>query len=166
MRPSWKHKVTQRLWCDRYAVPYIVCHLILEAINKILISHFQAFNVIYVPRMCNAAADALTNSTARLSPLRNGFLVEMKTSLIYAFFMMTSRYCASWQMLMCSKTQRSMRTSKKRNYMMQPVKVKEISSLRVWYHWRNCMTYKISFRDLPMLRSTIPHCCTNKLTWE
>lgn len=42
-----------------------------------LFSHFQAFNTIYVPRMCNIATTSLENATARFSLLRDDFSIEI-----------------------------------------------------------------------------------------
>lgn len=42
-----------------------------------LISHFQAFNIIFVPRIRNAIVDTLANVVARFSPLRDGFSVHI-----------------------------------------------------------------------------------------
>lgn len=42
-----------------------------------LISQFRAFNIIVVPRMHNALADALANVAARLSPLKDDFSIEI-----------------------------------------------------------------------------------------
>jgi len=68
-----------------------------------LISHLQDFNIIFVPIMCNVATDAMANATARMSPLREGFSIEiiykpsiLIISLIYTFFMTTKRYCILW----------------------------------------------------------------------
>lgn len=41
-----------------------------------LISNFQAFNIIVVPRMRNAVANTLTNAVASMSPLRDKFTVK------------------------------------------------------------------------------------------
>ena len=38
-----------------------------------LISHFQTFNIILVPRMFSEATDALENIAARMSPLMDNF---------------------------------------------------------------------------------------------
>jgi len=42
-----------------------------------LISNFQEFNITIVPRTRNAAANTLGNTTSRLSPLRDRFIVEI-----------------------------------------------------------------------------------------
>lgn len=42
-----------------------------------LISHFQAFNIISVPRMCSIVVDAFENAATRMSPLRDNFFIEI-----------------------------------------------------------------------------------------
>jgi len=42
-----------------------------------LISQFQDFNIIYVPRIHNVVVDKLENVIARLSLLRDGFSIEI-----------------------------------------------------------------------------------------
>lgn len=40
-------------------------------------NYFKAFNIIFFPRFINVVTDALENSTTRMSPLRNGFSIEI-----------------------------------------------------------------------------------------
>lgn len=42
-----------------------------------VINHFKAFNIIFVPRVRNVAADALANAVARMSPLKKYFSIEI-----------------------------------------------------------------------------------------
>jgi len=50
-----------------------------------LICNFQALNIIYVPIIGNVAANALANATARTTPLRDRFTIEIlyKPSILY-----------------------------------------------------------------------------------
>ena len=77
-----------------------------------LISNFQDFNIISVPRMYNIFADALKNEDAKMLSLRDGFTIEIlyKPSILdnitnLHIFMMTKKYCTLWLTLMYSKRQ-------------------------------------------------------------
>jgi len=68
----------------------IMVHQVLNTINCVsshlssynqevwqLISHFQDSNIISIPRMCNATADALANVADRMLPLQDVFSIEI-----------------------------------------------------------------------------------------
>lgn len=62
----------------RNTIHYVSLHLksYKKEVRR-LIFNFQCFNIILVPRMHNAATDALANATVRISPLRDRFSIKI-----------------------------------------------------------------------------------------